>query len=228
MHSSDPYSFEQTPKTAARLQQELRSQVITRFDGRTFARVTGADLALDKKRGLGIAGAVTFALPGLEEIERNFVIGPLRFPYVPGLLSFREGPLLIEALNGLKQPPELLMFDGQGLAHPRRLGLASHVALLLDLPGIGAAKSRLVGEYLEPDLSRGSWSPLLDQDETIGAVVRTRDRVKPIFVSIGHRIDLETAIKLTLICCDGYRIPKPTRIADHFVAEIKRERLTGS
>ena len=227
MSPGDLHTFELTPAEAAQVQRKLRTRVITRPDGRAFERVAGADLALDHKRGIGIAGVVSFALPDLVEVERSSAIGPLSFPYVPGLLSFREGPLLLEALAGLKQRPDLLMFDGQGLAHPRRFGLACHMALLLDLPGIGVAKSRLIGQFEEPGLCRGSWSPLLDRGETIGAVVRTRDRVKPVFVSIGHRIDLQTAVKATLDCCDGYRIPKPTRVADRFVAAVKQEQLSG-
>jgi deoxyribonuclease V len=139
------------------------------------------------------------------------------FPYVPGLLAFREGPVVLAALAKLQDQPDVLIFDAHGLAHPRRMGLASHLGVLLDRPTVGCAKSRLVGVHEEPDESRGSWTPLTDADEWIGAVVRTRDHVRPVYVSIGHRVDLKTAISLTLGCTSRYRLPEPIRWA-HRVA----------
>jgi deoxyribonuclease V len=148
---------------------------------------------------------------------------PLKFPYVPGLLSFREIPALLKAFAKLKRRPDLVFVDGQGLAHPRRLGIASHLGLWLDLPTIGCAKSRLCGEYREPGKKRGNFSPLLDRGEEIGAVLRSKDEVSPLFVSVGHRIGLASAIRLTLACHEGRRIPAPTRQADRLVAEVKRQ-----
>jgi deoxyribonuclease V len=135
------------------------------------------------------------------------------FPYVPGLLSFREGPAVLDALDKLKSPPDLLIFDGHGLAHPRRFGLACHLGLLVDIPAIGCAKSRLCGQYEEPGPHRGDTMPLIDKGEVVGAAVRTRAGVKPVFVSIGHRVDLPTSIHYVLACCRGYRLPETTRWA---------------
>jgi deoxyribonuclease V len=148
-------------------------------------------------------------------LEEVVAVQPPRFPYMPGLLSFREGPVILEALSRLKAAPDVLMFDSQGIAHPRRFGLASHIGLLTDTPAVGCAKTRLIGEFLEPQRARGSTAYLTDEDETIGAVVRTRSGVKPVFVSIGHRMDLDTCIRIVLASCRGYRLPEPLRKADH-------------
>jgi deoxyribonuclease V len=134
---------------------------------------------------------------------------------MPGLLSFREGPVILEALGRLKAAPDALMLDGQGIAHPRRFGLASHIGLITDTPAVGCAKTRLIGEFLEPQRARGSTAYLTREAETIGAVVRTRSGVKPVFVSIGHRMDLDTCIRIVLASCRGYRLPEPLRKADH-------------
>jgi deoxyribonuclease V len=142
---------------------------------------------------------------------------PITFPYVPGLLTFREGPVVLAALEQLTTWPDLFIFDGHGLAHPRRVGLAAHLGILLDQPSIGCAKSRLTGTHAEPDSDIGNWTPLIDGGETIGAVLRTRKNTKPVFVSIGHRIDLPTAIEFVLRCTRGYRLPETTRWA-HKVA----------
>ena len=201
--------------------------------------VAGADLALEQsapitwKRGLhassgrAIAGVVLYRFPELEEIERVSAVRPLRFPYVPGLLSFREAPALLAAFARLRRRPDLIFIDGHGTAHPRRFGIASHLGVLLNRPTIGVAKSLLIGTHDEPDARAGSWTPLLGvnaakQNEIIGAVLRTADSVRPVFVSQGHRISLESAIRFVMAVSDGYRIPRPTRDADHFVAEIKR------
>jgi deoxyribonuclease V len=173
---------------------------------------------------------VLFSYPEMEEIARAFAIVPLEFPYVPGLLSFREIPALLAALAKLKRIPDLLFCDGQGYAHPRRLGLASHLGVLLDKPSIGCAKSILIGVHGALKQKAGNWTALVDQNganETIGAALRTRDGVRPIYVSVGNRVTLETAIRLTLSVVDGYRIPRPTREADHFASEIKRKLLAG-
>jgi deoxyribonuclease V len=177
-----------------------------------------------------IACVVLLRFPEMEEIAREFAIVPLEFPYVPGLLSFREIPALLEALKKLKEMPDLLFCDGQGIAHPRRLGLASHLGVLLDKPSIGCAKSLLIGTHGELKHKAGSWVELVDEKasgERIGAALRTRDGVRPIYVSQGNRISLGTALRLTLQVSNGYRIPRPTRLADQFASQIKRKLLAG-
>ncbi|HWY07652.1 MAG TPA: endonuclease V [Candidatus Acidoferrales bacterium] len=177
-----------------------------------------------------IGCVVMYRFPGLEELERACAILPLDFPYVPGLLSFREIPVLLAALRKLQTMPDLLFCDAQGYAHPRRMGLASHLGVVLDLPTIGCAKSLLIGTHKVPPQKAGSWTPLLDEKaggERIGAVVRTRTGVRPIYVSQGHRVSLDTSIRLALAVTSGYRIPRPTRDADHFAGEIKRKVLAG-
>lgn len=156
--------------------------------------------------------------PSLELLDYVVITAELRFPYVPGLLSFRECPPALAALRALPQRPDLLLCDGQGLAHPRRFGIACHLGILLDIPSIGAAKSRLTGIHEEPHGERGSQALLLDGEDTIGAVLRTRAKVRPIYVSIGHRVSLATAIALTLQCAPRYRIPEPTRQAHKFAS----------
>jgi deoxyribonuclease V len=148
-------------------------------------------------------------------------VRPVRFPYVPGLLSFREAPALLAAIRRLKAEPDAFLFDGQGLAHPRRFGLACHVGLLIDRPSVGCAKSRLIGRHAEPDTHRGATAPLTDGEQRIGTVLRTRDGVKCVYVSIGHRVTLATAEQLVLACCTRYRLPEPTRLADLLVARAK-------
>jgi deoxyribonuclease V len=159
------------------------------------------------------AAVVVLTYPQLKPIEQVVAERPVEWPYIPGLLSFREGPVVLAALEKLRTEPDVLIFDGQGLAHPRRLGLATHLGILLDRPSIGCAKSRLCGQYQGPGPNKGDWAPLIDEGERIGAVVRSRDSVKPIFVSIGQHVDLETAIDFSLSCCTRYRLPEPTRLA---------------
>jgi len=177
-----------------------------------------------------IGCAVAYRFPEMVEIEKQCVIVPLEFPYVPGLLSFREIPVLLAALEKLKTKPDLFFCDGHGYAHPRRLGLASHLGVLLDKPSIGCAKSILIGTHAALKEKAGSWTELLDpkaSGERIGAVLRTREGVRPVYVSQGNRISLESAVRLTLAVADGFRIPRPTRDADHFASEIKRKLLSG-
>jgi deoxyribonuclease V len=173
-----------------------------------------------------IGGVVLYSYPEMKEVERAYAVEPLRFPYVPGLLSFREIPVLLAALKKLRRMPDLIFCDGQGYAHPRRLGLASHLGVLLDKPTIGCAKSILIGAHGELNEQAGSWIPLVDEKtggEVIGAAVRTRSGVKPMYVSQGHRVSLQTAIRLTLGVASGFRMPRPTRDADRYVRELKRK-----
>jgi deoxyribonuclease V len=162
---------------------------------------------------MGTAAVVVLNYPGLEIVEVQTVTGRVTFPYVPGLLSFREIPLIIPAFEKISNTPDLVLMDGQGFAHPRRIGIACHLGLFLGIPTIGCAKSRLIGEYQEPRLKRGNWSELTDNGEVIGAVLRTKDNVKPVYVSTGHMIDLKSAVHWVGACCRGYRLPEPTRLA---------------
>ncbi len=229
MKAKVPHRWDLTPKEAAQLQVELRRLLQKQRDFGEIRTVAGADIAVEiapaagknPKEAVGYAGVIVYSFPQLEEIERRSACLRLTFPYVPGLLVFREGPALLEAFAQLRTEPDLLLFDAHGYAHPRRFGLACHLSVVLDKPGIGVAKSRLIGRYEEPLDQVGAWSPLADAEETIGAVLRTRAGVQPIFVSIGHRVDLESAVEMALACADGRRIPKPTREADHFVEQVK-------
>jgi deoxyribonuclease V len=204
-----------TPQAAIALQTQLARRVICKADIQlqNLDTIAGVDTAY--RQNSARAAVVVFSLKDLIILEEVVTIQPSRFPYMPGLLSFREGPVILEALSRLKAAPDVLMFDGQGIAHPRRFGLASHIGLLTDTPAVGCAKTRLIGEFLEPQRTRGSTAYLTDEDETIGAVVRTRSDVKPVFVSIGHRMDLDTCIRIVLASCRGYRLPEPLRRADH-------------
>ncbi len=211
-----------TPAEARQIQLELRARM-ERDDRLPALRlVAGADVALDLRRGRAIGGVIVYHLPEMLEVERATASRPLTFPYVPGLLSFREIPVLLAAFERLRAEPDLIFYDGQGYAHPRRFGIACHLGVLLDRPTIGCAKSRLIGTHRETARAAGSWVPLVDAGEVIGAVLRTREGVKPIYVSPGHRISLARAIEWTQAVSDGYRIPRPTREADHFVEAVKR------
>lgn len=198
-------------------------------ESQKFRKHSRWNVLRDANRAIGCV--VTYRFPEMQEIERAYAILPLKFPYVPGFLSFREIPVLLAALGKLKQMPDLLFCDGQGIAHPRRLGLAAHLGVVLGRPSIGCAKSLLIGRHGPVATAAGSWTPLTDEDcngECIGAALRTRTSVKPIFVSPGNRVSLETSIRLTLAVSDGFRIPRPTRDADRFASEIKRKLLAGA
>jgi len=175
--------------------------------------IAGVDISVDRARGMGRGAVVVLSYPSLEVAEVETVEDSIDFPYVPGLLSFREAPITLAACEKLEITPDLIMVDGQGIAHPRRLGLASHLGLFLDTPTIGCAKSRLCGSHDTPAEEPGNYAELTDNGEIIGAVLRTKAGVKPVYVSIGHKIDLESAIHWTLQCCRGYRLPEPTRLA---------------
>ncbi|MFA5239732.1 MAG: deoxyribonuclease V [Phycisphaerae bacterium] len=183
--------------------------------------VAGIDCAFSRDKKKIIACAVLLKLPGFELIETKNAVQNLAFPYIPGLLSFREAPVAIAAVKKLKNEPDVFLIDGQGTAHPRRFGLACHLGLFFDKPTIGCAKSRLTGSFEEPALEKGSYSPLKDGDEIIGAVVRTRTNIKPVFVSAGNKCLLKDAIKIILDCTTKYRIPEPARLAHQMVTELK-------
>lgn len=210
-----------------RLQERLRDRVVLEDSFEPIRHVAGADLAFDPETNLAFAGVIVYRFPELEEVERQRARLKLRFPYIPGLLSFRESPALIAAFARLRIEPDLILIDGHGRAHPRLFGIACHIGVLFDKPAIGCAKSLLVGEHQEPDLRAGSAAPLMFRGERVGTVLRTRENVKPIFVTQGHRVSLESAVRLVQQAVDGFRIPKPTREADHFVRDLKRAWLAG-
>lgn len=211
-----------TPREAVELQKSLRERVRLKPLTKKIKTVAGADISFNKFEPTVYAGIVVLRLPTLEVVEEVGVVSETKFPYVPGLLSFRESPSVLEAWAKLKTEPDAVMFDGQGIAHPRRVGIASHVGLLINRPTLGCAKSVLVGKYEEPGMERGSWTELVDKGEVVGAALRTKTKVHPIYVSPGHLIDLEGAIEITLQCDGGYRQPEPTRRAHHLVNALRR------
>ena len=193
--------------------------------------IAGVDNSYIKEGGKTVACAVVVALafPSLEVIETAVAWSPVTFPYVPGLLSFREAPAVLAACAELNVEPDVVLFDGQGYAHPRRLGLASHLGLFLDRPAIGCAKSRLIGQYEEPERVFGAQTPLVDRGEVVGAAVRTRPHHKPLFVSPGHKVSVETAVAITLGCCrEGRFLPEPTRLAHELVTRERQARLDAN
>ena len=198
---------------AKTIQLELAAEVkmIGRVENVRF--IAGVDISVNRWKGTGTAAVVVLSYPSLDIEEVQTVGDRVTFPYVPGLLSFREMPLIIPAFEKLKTVPDLVIMDGQGIAHPRRIGIASHLGLFLGIPVIGCAKSRLIGEHDEPGTAPGSWRPLIYKDDVIGAVLRTKERVKPVYVSTGHMIDLESAVGWVIASCRGYRLPEPTRLA---------------
>lgn len=212
------HDWDVSVEEAVAIQRRLRSLVQTAPEVALdrVRIVAGVDASY---RDVAKAAVVALSFPALDVLETAVAVREIPFPYVPGLLSFREAPAVLDALAKLRARPDVLIFDGQGLAHPRRLGLASHLGVYLDLPSVGCAKSRLVGRYDEPGPTMGDRSPLMDRGEVIGTVLRTKPRTNPLFVSVGHKVDLETAVGLVLACLRGYRLPEPTRLADRLAGE---------
>jgi len=198
---------------ARALQQRLRTRVIARGRPRRLDTVAGIDVGFEDGGRIARAAVVVLDFPSLVPRTQALARRRVRFPYVPGYLSFREIPVVLAALKKLRVRPDVLLCDGQGYAHPRRFGLASHLGVLTGIPSIGVAKSRLIGKHGAPGRARGSWTRLRDGKETIGAVLRTRTGVKPLYVSVGHRVSLRTAIDIVLRCTTRYRLPETTRAA---------------
>ena len=213
-----------TPREAMRLQERLRQLVIQEDRFGKIRYVAGADLAFDPETNHAVAGVIVYSFPMLQEVERQHAWRKLRFPYVPGLLSFRETPVLMAVFRKLRTEPDLILIDGHGIAHPRRFGIACHVGVIFNKPTIGCAKSLLVGEHAEPRLTEGSTAALVDQGERVGTVLRTRAGVRSIYVTQGHRISLASAVRIVRQCLDGYRIPMPTREADRYVRALRLAR----
>ena len=215
------HAWDLSPREAIELQRRLVERLDLRRVPRDLRLVAGADMAFDKPRGLAFASVVLMSLPDLQIVEETGAAVPLTFPYVPGLLSFREGPGLLAAFGRLESQPDAAILDGQGIAHPRRLGLAAHMGLWFGIPTVGCAKSRLCGEHREPGRRKGNSAPLMDGEEQIGVVLRTRTDVKPVFVSPGHLADFDGSARLVLDCCTRYRLPEPTRLAHAAVGRLK-------
>jgi deoxyribonuclease V len=222
-----------SPKEAIVIQNTLREKIIVSLQHSALKDVryiAGADVAYQNvgqgfsHAPTGYAAVVVMTFPDLEVVEEKCIKGDIKFPYIPGLLSFREAPIILKAFEKLKREPDLIIFDGQGIAHPRGMGIASHLGIILDKPTIGCAKSKLFGSYDEPGKKAGDFSHLFDNnDNIIGAVVRTKSDTKPVFVSIGHKIDLQTSIKVIQQCTRSYKIPEPIRLAHNLLNRLRNK-----
>lgn len=206
---------------ARKIQLDLKEKIKLSQLTERVTLVAGADVSYSKKTGMCFAAVSVFNFPEMKLVEQCHAIGPVTFSYIPGYLTFREAPILLEAFEKIINIPDVILFDGQGIAHPRMMGLAAHLGLILDLPSIGCAKSRLVGEFKEPTTQAGSQTELIYKNQRIGAVVRTRKNVKPVFVSPGFKITIEQAVDWVLKTCTGYRIPEPIRISHLKVNQIR-------
>lgn len=223
MHIPSVAYWPNSAEEAVPIQNDLRKQVVTFDQFGTVNLVAGVDVGFERGGEVTRAAVAVLSFPDLVLVDQAIAKTPTGFPYIPGLLSFREIPALLLALEKIKKVPDLILCDGQGIAHPRRLGIASHLGLLIDVPTIGVGKSLLVGRYQPPPEERGSWSPLIHYKETIGAVLRTRKGFNPLFISSGHRVSLETSIKYVLACSPKYRLPETTRMAHHMASNMKDE-----
>ena len=215
MKINQHHAWPLTVEDAIAIQESLRNQVI-RSDKlkEPVQYVAGVDMGFESNGTISRAAVAVLSFPDLQVIETSLAYRPTSFPYIPGFLSFREIPAVLDALEKIQITPDIILCDGQGIAHPRRLGIASHLGVILDMPTIGVAKSLLIGKHDQLPDTKGSWQLLIHKGETIGAVLRTRQGVKPVYVSIGHRISLNTAIDYVLSCTPKYRLPETTRIAD--------------
>jgi deoxyribonuclease V len=217
------HSWDLTPTEAVILQRQLADQVETRTSLTRCDLVAGADVSYDRFSNLFYGGVIVLRMDDLSIVEKQCVVREVTFPYVPGLLSFRETPVLLEAFARVESEPDAVILDGHGLSHPRRFGFACHLGLWLDRPAVGCAKTRLIGTYKEPGQKAGSVAPLRADDDIVGQVVRTKTGVKPVFVSVGYKMDLRSAVELVLATCRGYRLPEPTRQAHLHVNALRRQ-----
>lgn len=222
MHLNKLHNWNLTPGEAIALQKQLAQQLIDNrpLDLAAIRLVAGVDVSV--KDNVSQAAIVVLSFPELQVIETVTARQPTPFPYIPGLLSFREGPVLVDAFEQLIQEPDVFIFDGMGRAHPRRIGIAAHMGLWLKKPTIGCGKTHLVGRFVSPAASKGSYSPLTDRGETLGVVLRTRDNVKPVYISVGHLAELTTSIELVLRCTTKYRLPDPIRAAHNAAGKFER------
>lgn len=209
---------------AIQIQENLRDRIILEKTFTEVRTIGGGDVAYSRDRNFLFAAIVVLSFPKMETIDFATAHGEIPFPYISGLLSFREGPILINTFQKLKMKPDVMIYDGQGIAHPRGVGLASHMGLWLDLPSIGFTKTPLLNDFIYPGPSKGSFELIRREEKEVGAVLRTKEKVKPLFVSPGHRIDLRTSIQLILETCQEFRIPEPLRRAHH-ISRILREKF---
>lgn len=214
MKISQRHAWPLTVEEAITIQQQLRGEIITSDQLEPVQYVAGVDVGFEAAGTISRAAVAVLSFPSLQLQESAIARRPTTFPYVPGFLSFREIPAVLDALEKINNIPDLILCDGQGIAHPRRFGIACHLGLIVDIPTIGVAKSLLIGKHEEVPEQRGNWQPLINRGELIGAVLRTRTGTKPLYVSSGHRVSLPTAIEYVLRCTPKYRLPETTRIAD--------------
>ncbi|MGD1809695.1 deoxyribonuclease V [Dapis sp. BLCC M126] len=219
MKIDQKFDFPTDVETAIAMQEKLRHKVIAEDKFGTIKYVAGVDVGYSDDDGITQAAVAVLNFPELELKEQAIAQRPTSFPYIPGLLSFREIPTILDALEKLNIIPDMLLCDGQGLIHPRRFGVACHLGVLVNIPSIGVAKSHYIGQHDSVGLEKGNWQPLIDEEEVIGAVVRSRTGVKPIYVSTGHKISLKTAINYVLKCTSKYRLPETTRWADKLASQ---------
>ncbi len=222
MMIKDLHPWEVSPKEAVGIQTSLRERVRLTPLASPPSTVAGVDVSYDRGSDHFFAAVVVMTFPELHVVEETSEEGRVTFPYVPGLLSFREGPVVLKALRKLDAVPDVIIFDGQGIAHPRGLGIASHMGLFLGIPTVGCAKTKLCGFYDEPGMERGDYSPLILNGKQVGVVLRTKRGVKPLFVSPGHLIDVRGGLEIVLSCCRRYRLPEPTRQAHLLVNRVRR------
>ena len=221
-HFQKLHDWDLSPHEAVELQKQLRSRgLLAPLEVSKIQTIAGADISFNKYSETIYAGVVVMKFPTMEVLEAAGAIGTTQFPYIPGLLSFREIPALLQAWQKLQITPDVLVCDGQDIAHPRRFGIVSHAGLLIEKPTVGCAKSVLVGKFEEPEKARGSWSPIFLKNETVGVALRTKNNVQPVYVSPGHLCDLESVIEILLRCDGGYKIPEPRRRAHLFVNELR-------
>lgn len=213
------HSWDVTPKEARDIQQQLCSLVKIKDSFGRIKRLAGVDVGFEQNGRVTRAAVAVLSFPELKPMEQAIARLPTAFPYVPGLLSFREIPAVLKAFESIAMTPDLLLCDGQGIAHPRRFGIACHLGLLTNIPAIGVAKSRLIGQFDEPPQEKGNWTQLMDKEELVGAVLRSRTGVKPLFISPGHRICLETAVEYVLASTTKYRLPETTRQAHRLASK---------
>jgi deoxyribonuclease V len=219
MMTSESFTWPENITDAKAIQLALKDRIKIIPLRKKPRLIAGVDASFFEDKVIGVA--CLYKYPEIIPLEDSFALTEVSFPYIPGFLSFREGPVIIEALKGLKIKPHVILFDGQGIAHPKGMGIASHIGVILDMPAIGCAKSRLVGEYKEPRGKKGDWSSLRYNNRTVGAVLRTRNNINPVFVSPGHRTDLKSSIEIVLGCTSKYRIPEPLRRADFLSRKMK-------
>lgn len=219
----DLHIWDVKPREAIHIQKLLATEVILEGEVKNIKYVAGCDISFDKNSTIGYAVIVVLSYPKLEVVEVSNHIGHSLMPYIPGLLSFREGPLILDAFRKLKTTPDIVVYDGQGYAHPRKIGLASHMGLITKIPSIGCAKSLFVGKFEPKKSIKGDFSPLIYNDETIGYVLYTKNNCNPVYVSVGHKVSLDFAKDFILSCIKNYKLPEPTRQAHNYSNELRKQ-----